>query len=186
MKYTNKYDFEQDFKVINLEMEYEGYKGDIRYAIITDLSEEELEGRYGELISKYKPYVILTREMGAAMTELEQNENKHEMRRLRNNFLFDNTKDFDSVVKLLSVDDALTQKIEELEREQFRKRVRTAFEALTPLQRTYIVRHYLNGETQKEIAADEGKNRAVVCRIIKSGRKRFIKTFEALEGSDHD
>ena len=56
-----------------------------------------------------------------------------------------------------------------------------SIDALVP----YVIT-LLNGETQKEIAADEGKDRAVVCRIIKSGRKRFIKTFEALEGSDHD
>ena len=44
--------FKKDCKVINLAYEYKGYTGKEKYAIITDLSEEELNLNYKDEIEK--------------------------------------------------------------------------------------------------------------------------------------
>lgn len=43
--------FKCDCKVINLSYEYPGYTGEEKWAIITDLTEEELIEKYEEIIS---------------------------------------------------------------------------------------------------------------------------------------
>ena len=45
--------FKCDCKVINLSYEYPGYTGKEKWAIITDLTEEELIEKYEEIISSY-------------------------------------------------------------------------------------------------------------------------------------
>lgn len=45
--------FKYDCKVINLSYEYPGYTGEEKWAIITDLTEEELRKKYEEIISSY-------------------------------------------------------------------------------------------------------------------------------------
>ena len=72
--------FKKDCKVINLEIEYEGYIGEERYAIITDLSEEELDSKYQEELSKYRPFIILSRAMGLAIREHQRNNEKFRKR----------------------------------------------------------------------------------------------------------
>ena len=47
--------FMKDCKVLNLAKEYEGYTGEEKYAIITDLSEEELNLCFKEELEKYRP-----------------------------------------------------------------------------------------------------------------------------------
>ena len=60
---------EKEYKIIDLAKEYEGFTGDIQYAIVTDLTEEELEARYGEELTDFHPFVILSGEMFNVMNE---------------------------------------------------------------------------------------------------------------------
>jgi len=181
MKTNNDTEFRNDCKVINLSMEYEGYTGDVMHAIITDLTEEELEARYSNEINQYRPFVILTREMGAAMKEYDRNEKKHQMRQIRNEYLLDCTKDYDSLVRLLSVEDYLDQKVAEFERQQFIEFGRIAMQSLTQLQKEYLIRHYLRGESYVDIAKSEGKSVSTISRSCHGGRTMFIKTIRELE-----
>ena len=73
-------DSRRDYRVINLRYEYRGYTGNERYAIITDLSEKELNEIYETEIAAYRPFLILTCEMGRAMYEYDLNEAKHKRR----------------------------------------------------------------------------------------------------------
>ena len=75
--------FKNDCKVINLKYEYPGYTGTEPWAIITDLSENELITRYSEQIAPYKPFIILSASYGKARDEYRRNEKKHEMRAIR-------------------------------------------------------------------------------------------------------
>lgn len=54
--------FKLDCKIINLKYEYPGYKGDIRWAIVSELTEEELLAKYPEEIKKiYSVYLAFFR-----------------------------------------------------------------------------------------------------------------------------
>lgn len=65
--------FKKDCKVINLKYEYPGYTGVEQWAIITDLSEDELCTKYAEQVAPFSPSTA--RFMGVAtssvMTVLE-------------------------------------------------------------------------------------------------------------------
>ena len=52
---TSTNDFYQECEVIKLESEYDGYTGEERYAIITDLSKSELHKRYSSQLKNLKP-----------------------------------------------------------------------------------------------------------------------------------
>ena len=75
--------FKKECKVIDFKYEYPGYAGDVRYGIITSLTEEELEEKYPSIVCKYKPYIILSLEIGDARADFVRNENKYLMRRIR-------------------------------------------------------------------------------------------------------
>lgn len=75
--------FMKDCKVLNLAKEYEGYTGEEKYAIITDLSEEELNLCFKEELEKYRPYVILSTKMYAAILESNRNDKREYQRAYR-------------------------------------------------------------------------------------------------------
>ena len=52
--------FKNDCKVIRLDAEYPGYTCDTKYAIITDLTEEELSVRYPDEIKRFNPHILLS------------------------------------------------------------------------------------------------------------------------------
>jgi len=56
--------FRKECKVINLTYEYPGYKGIEEWAIITNLSEEELSSKYSEQVAKFIPYIVLSASFG--------------------------------------------------------------------------------------------------------------------------
>lgn len=74
--------FKKDCKVINLKNEYAGYDGDVTWAIVSELSDEELEREYKSIILIYSPYLRLTIEQYQAFASFNSNEHKHYMRTL--------------------------------------------------------------------------------------------------------
>ena len=49
--------FARDCKLMNLKYEYDGYTGTEKWAVITELTEEELWDKYPDIISRYTPFV---------------------------------------------------------------------------------------------------------------------------------
>lgn len=129
--------FKQECKIINLAIEYGCHTEDIRYAIITDLSKEELDSKYQEELSKYRPFIILSRAMGLAIREHQRNNEKFRKRFARS------TTDYESIIDLVCVDDEQTVKDRETtelrSKEKFLEAGRKAMALLTPLQRQYIM-----------------------------------------------
>lgn len=78
----------KEYELINLGFEYPGMTGGIRWAVVTDLDISELEERYGDVLSIYKPYVVMTTEQGKVFHEYAQNEKKHDMRGIRHHDMF--------------------------------------------------------------------------------------------------
>lgn len=61
--------FKCDCMVINLSYEYPGYTGEEKWAIITDLTEEELIEKYEEIISSYRPFIVLSSMFGSVRAD---------------------------------------------------------------------------------------------------------------------
>ena len=172
--------FKNDCKVIRLDAEYPGYTGDTKYAIITDLTEEELSVRYPDEIRRFTPHILLSCEMGRAIREHHRNDEKFAKRTARYESVFIAcTEEEEALIRTLSVEDEQTILDAESDEEEARQHVidisRAALATLTPMQRDYLVRHYLYGIPCLEIAHQDGKHHKSVQETIKAARKKFIK-----------
>ena len=56
--------FQEECEVINLKYEYDGYNGDISWAIISNLTEDEILEKYRSIIGDYMPFIILPSAFG--------------------------------------------------------------------------------------------------------------------------
>lgn len=61
--------FANDCKLINLRYEYHGYTGTEKWAIVTELAEEELWVKYPDVIRRYTPFILLSMAQGEVITE---------------------------------------------------------------------------------------------------------------------
>lgn len=69
--------FAKDCKLINLKYEYTGYIGQEKWAIVSELSEQELFEKYPDEVKKYIPFVLLSVEQGKAIQAYNRNEDKY-------------------------------------------------------------------------------------------------------------
>ena len=101
--------FKDECKVINLAAEYAGYTGAEKYALVTALSLDDLEARYSKEIQRYKPFLILTPEMGEAIREYHRNNEKFAKREAREESVFITCSEAEEAqIQALSVEDAQT------------------------------------------------------------------------------
>ena len=75
--------FAKNCKLINLKYEYNGYNGDEKWAIITELSVKELWEKYPLVIERYSPFVHLSIAQGEVIDDANRNEDKYAKRSSR-------------------------------------------------------------------------------------------------------
>lgn len=79
--------FAKDCKLINLKYEYTGYIGQEKWAIVSELSEQELFEKYPDEVKKYIPFVLLSVEQGKAIQAYNRNEDKYRKRQNNNKII---------------------------------------------------------------------------------------------------
>lgn len=162
--------FMKDCKVLNLAKEYEGYTGEEKYAIITDLSEEELNLCFKEELEKYRPYVILSTKMYAVILESNRNDEREHKRAYRSHdaFAIDDERapsDASSDPAIIAEsDDTYNHIIEEMMK-------------LPGRQGQRLYQHYVLGYSIDEIAASEGITAASVYESLSRAKKAMHKVF---------
>lgn len=168
-----------EYKVFNLAYEYGAYIGEIRFAIATDLTEEELRATLGDEISKYEPFILITAEMGEIMTESNNNEAKHRMRSSLGCEvqLFDC---FGTEDEIEATDD--NEEFSELMLHR-RELVTAAISKLTPEQRECVSECFFDGKTNKEIAIERKCTPSNVSHIIRSSLSKMRSFIEKMEVS---
>ena len=75
--------FTSECKLINLHYEYAGYNCKERWAIITELTEEELFAKYPDVVNRYIPFVLMSTAQGDVIYESKRNEDKYDKRNKR-------------------------------------------------------------------------------------------------------
>ena len=173
--------FNDDCKVVDLRKEYDDPIGEVKFAIVTDLSEEELCSLYEEFIKELRPFVILSTELGEAIGWYWRNEKKYEARHRRSEIEFSPAETGTEVKYGLFVPDA--QVLDE-RREMYEKqmeRIRSAFKTLTHVQRRRLVDYHLLEKTLEEIADEEGISATGIYKSIKRAERSFIAAYERLE-----
>jgi len=179
--------FKDECKVINLAAEYAGYTGAEKYALVTALSLDELEARYSKDIQRYKPFLILTPEMGEAIREYHRNNEKFAKREAREESVFITCSEAEeSQIQALSVEDAQTILQAESDDVEESQRIHQlsskALKTLTPLQREYLIRHFINGESIRAIAEQTGTRKNNVLKTYRRGLKKYIRAINDMEG----
>ena len=178
--------FRNDCKVIRLDAEYKGYTGEVRYAIITDLTEDELYSLYPNDIKRFIPFVLLSCEMGKVIRVFNRNNEKFAKREARSVSIFITcSEEEESLISSLSVADEQTRLQAERNAAEEHQRLfelsRKAMTKLTPLQRDYLIRHYIGGSSIRGIAKEDGKRFENVWDVIKKARSKYIKAINELE-----
>ncbi len=160
----------KEYELINLGFEYPGMTGGARWAVITDLDIHELEERYRDELSIFKPYVVMTTEQGKAIREYEQNEKKHSMRSLRHHDLLgyeDGTTEY--LHSVFSDNEPEERTIDKLEYEK----VREAIEKLPEVQKRRCILYFYYGLDEKKIAKAEGVTQQMVSKSLAQAMKNL-------------
>lgn len=151
---NNRFDqFKRDCKIINLRYEYPGYKSDISWAIVSDLTENELLEKYPEEIKKYIPFIWLSSMHYEVFKESEQNNKKHKMREIRYFDVYGYHDEISSIYHPELVVDCFE---EERENEFEANTLKAAIQKLKPKQRERIIKTFFEGKSRRQIAAEEG------------------------------
>ena len=174
---------DKKYKVINLKYEYEGYAGNEKWAIISELSEKELFEQYPDKMQRYSPFVLLSVEQGKVISEYAQNEDKYRKRNLNNEDWFGYSEGLTENLHTEAIVSDFVKQQEDEEYYQMRDELKQqlfdqAMASLTEKQRKYLLMRYVEGKTSVEIAREEGIAEQVVRKHTQTAIKKFEKIFE--------
>ena len=170
------------YKVINLKYEYEGYGGNERWAIISELTEKELYGLYPDEMRRYSPFLLLSVEQGKAIADFKLNEDKYRKRSINNEDYFGYS---EGLTENLHTEAIVSDFVEQQENEEYckmREELKQrlfdqAIASLTEKQRRHLLLRYVEGKTSVEIAREEGISEQAVRKNTQTAIRKFEKIF---------
>lgn len=173
---------DKKYKVINLKYEYEGYEGSEKWAIISELSEEELFGLYPDEMRRYSPFVLLSVEQGKVISDFKANEDKHRKRSINNEDYFGYS---EGLTENLHTEAIVPDFVEQQENEEYCQRreelkqqlFSQAIASLTEKQREHLLLWYVEGKTSAQIAGEDGVSEQAVRKNAQAAIKKFEKIF---------
>lgn len=151
-------------KVIDLRHEYSDFTGDANWAVVTDLSEEELVKIFGGQLGCCSPYLILSLEEGEILADFNRNEDKHAKRQARSGEAYGYEEGMSESVHEELVSDTL---LDDILMDLDIQKLREAMNLLPEVQRRRVDLYYLQSMTLAEVAAAEGVNINAVNKSIK-------------------
>ena len=163
--------FKYECKVINLSYEYPGYTGKEKWAIITDLTEEELSEKYDEIISSYRPFILLSSLFGSVRADFIRNEDKFSKRAKRSISIFDFSEETEEHHLEVAANDLEEEAISNETAEQGQ----AAIAQLKSIQRERLIKYFFEGKTLLQIAAEEGKSYSTVYESYQTALKKLKK-----------
>lgn len=182
--------FASECKLINLRYEYSGYTGKERWAIITELSEDELFCKYPDVVKRYLPFVLMSIEQGEVIYEAKRNDDKYSKRSKRTLDAYgyddDISEQFHKELIVPYIDPIEAEEMERLEEEKRKqrlleiKKVRTVLAMMKPIQMERLLKHKIEGKSVREIAREEGTHHSSVTKSINAAIKSFKKLYENL------
>ena len=170
------------YKVINLKYEYEGYGGNEKWAIISELSEKELYGLYPDEMRRYSPFLLLSVEQGKAIADFKLNEDKYRKRSINNEDYFGYS---EGLTENLHTEAIVSDFVEQQENEEYckmREELKQrlfdqAIASLTEKQRRHLLLRYVEGKTSVEIAREVGISEQAVRKNTQTAIRKFEKIF---------
>lgn len=166
--------FQKECKVINLKYEYNGYNGDINWAIISELTEDEILKKYSPIINEYIPFIVLTPTFGEVRDEYLRNEKKFQMRAARKHDFYNFEDGEIELHHTELVTDDLEKQFVKSEEEQA---LQNAIRQLKPIQKERLIKYYYEEKTLRQIADEEGVSHQVILKSISAALgnlKKFL------------
>ena len=164
----------KEYELINLEFEYPGINGGVKWAVISDLPMEELMRKYGAELEHYSPVILLSVEQGEAFKEFHKNEHKHDVRDLRHKVPVNYDENLQGYLQPLydiaPIDNEAVQP-EEMEL------LRVAIESLPAIQQRRLRLYFFEGLSFREIAKIEGVRFSSVAKSVDLAIKKIKKYF---------
>ena len=162
-------EFNENCKVLDLAREYHEYDGTERYAIITELTKEELLERYGDIVEPYMPFVLLSLQHGEVIDDFNRNNEKFKKRQqlYGEYFSFEDgtTEQFHNEVSDNSFAENFIESMT----------VQDALKNLPAIQRNRIFKHFYLGYSARAIAKQEGTSHSAVNKSIALGLEKLRK-----------
>ena len=153
--------FQNECKVINLKYEYEEYSGKEQWAVISELTEEEILEKYKPLVQEYIPFLVLPPMYGEVRQQFRRNENKHYMRMVRGH-IYSLEEDLEEHHLEAAVEDCAAQVFAKEQSRELWK----AINSLNEIQRKRLIAYYFEGKTYREIADEEGVDHKAGVRSV--------------------
>lgn len=163
----------KEIKIIDLNKEYPGLTANVRWAVVSDMNYQELSNEFGEKLKPYTPYIILTEEQGEEIIRYNRNQEKFDwrMRNKEDSIGYEDGKT--ECVHKVGIDGNLTSSIELKDKYSA---LYSALDDLTDKQRERIILNYINGLSERKIAALQGVCQKSVHESIASGLKKLEKS----------
>ena len=161
-----KTEFKKDCRVLSMQREYPGCMDDIKWIIVSDLSETELQAKYWEQVQMFSPYIYMTREMFEPINSAHLNDRKHERRK--------KTFQFSEIIQK----DELEQWKQKMHQENIKSVLEECIACLNIKQRRRIEQFYYEERQVREIAKREGVSEQSIYISIKRGLKAIKRFYE--------
>ena len=174
--------FTTECKLINLRYEYNGYDGEERWAVVSELTEKELMEKYPDVIVRYIPFVLLSVEQGETIARFRTNEDKHRKRMYRTVDIYGYDDELSSQFhsELCCYDEVPDEIREQMAQEELRANriaaLQEGIEQLTDIQKRRLKAVFFEGKTSRQVAEDEGVNYSKVDKSIMQALKK-LKVF---------
>ena len=174
---NNRSTFAEDCKIVNFKYEYPGYIDEVKFGIITALSEGELEQHYSKQLDEYRPYIVLSPAFGEIRAEFVKNEKKHAMRQLRSESIFGFDENTERLHHEIVIQDFLSELISIEEKSTRDSKLQEGLMLLSETQRRRIIQHFCYGMSERDIASKEGKEKSTVHESILAAMKKMRKFY---------
>ena len=178
MKKNDKEQNQREYKIIDLCREYAGYEGEEKWAIVSELTPEELNDKYPDMVKAHSPYVLLSVAQGQVIDEFKRNENKH---RMRQNLWGDNYNYDDGLSECFHPEFAVPDYVEDVismqEHMENGELLLTALEELTIVQQRRIKKYFVENKSFRVIAREENVRSSKIEKSINGGIKKMRKFF---------
>lgn len=179
--------FTSECKLINLRYEYSGYVGEELWAIITELSEEELFIKYPDIAKRYIPFVLMSVAQGEVIYEAKRNDDKYDKRNKRTLDAYgyddDISEQFHKELIVPYIDPIEAEENARLDEEKKKQRtleivkVRKVLSMLQPIQKQRLLKYVIEGKSAREIAKEEETYHSSVTKSINAAIKNFKKFY---------
>ena len=164
----------KDYELINLEVEYPGINGGIKWAVISDLPMEVLMERYPDELAVISPIIPLSTEEGEVFREFHKNNKKHEMRSIRT---FDANGYVEGMTEEEHFDKLSQYNLDSVDTTLEYKNLKDAIESLPEVQKRRCKLYFYHGFSEEEIARIEGVDQAAVSRTLAKAINNLKKFF---------